>query len=277
MAISPLSPQTIIGACQDYTDIPGGRFCIIYSSRQPCYVIPPKPMNNLSKKICMIFLFSVAMAMLEAAVVIYLRIIFFPSHFHIQSSGVPSVIMGTELSRELATIIMLSCIGYFVGHNKTSRFAWFLIAFAIWDIFYYIFLYLFLGWPSSILGWDILFLIPVPWYGPVLSPVLVSISLIMFGSVILYAQSKTFVLHTNLVERLMMVSGCTIILFTYTYDFIRHALERNISFGFAFASFTPDNYNWTLFGVGFSLIILSILSFLSRINKMDAKQGKAIF
>jgi len=222
-------------------------------------------------------LYSISMAMLEAAVVIYLRIIFFPSHFDLPTSPIPPVIMGAELSRELATIIMLVCIAYFAGHNKASRFAWFLISFAIWDIFYYVFLYLFLQWPSSILGWDILFLIPVPWYSPVLSPIIVSLCMIVFAALILFAQTKTYIIRTNLRERLIMLAGCMVILFTYTYDFILYAHKMHINIRFAFTMFTPESYNWALFGIGIGLTLTGVASYYQRILKTDSEIVKAMY
>ncbi len=234
-------------------------------------------MPKLSRKLQFIVLYSISMAMLEAAVVIYLRMIFFPSHFDLPQIKVPPLVMSAELSRELATILMLICIGYFTGHNKATRFAWFMIAFAIWDIFYYVFLYAFLHWPSSILGWDILFLIPVPWYGPVLTPILVSLTMTGFAASILYAQSRTYVLKTNLKERLTMLAGCAVILFTYTSDFILYAYKMDISVVFAFTLFTPETYNWTLFFVGIGLILTAILSFLRRIKRADAEAVGTVF
>jgi hypothetical protein len=232
---------------------------------------------SISQKLKFIILYSISMAMLEAAVVIYLRIIFFPSHFNLPAHSPPQLIMGAELARELATILMLICIGYFAGNNKASRFAWFLISFGIWDIFYYVFLYVFLAWPDSILGWDILFLIPVPWYGPVLSPILVSLAMIFFATAILHAQTKSFAIRTNRMERLLMLSGCAIILFTYTYDFILFISRINVSLKFAFTMFMPEHYNWPLFGIGLGLIITAICLYLRRIQKTDDERMKAMY
>ena len=67
-----------------------------------------------------------------------------------------------------------------------------MIIFGIWDIFYYIFLKIFLDWPESYLTWDILFLIPLPWVGPVLAPVLVSLSLIYTGIIILVEMDRGY-------------------------------------------------------------------------------------
>jgi membrane protein implicated in regulation of membrane protease activity len=63
--------------------------------------------------------------------------------------------------------------------------------FAIWDIFYYIFLWLLIGWPESFFTWDILFLLPVTWVGPVLAPVINSLTMIVLAGLILLADRKT--------------------------------------------------------------------------------------
>ena len=50
----------------------------------------------------------------------------------------------------------------------------FALAMGVWDIFYYVFLWVFTGWPASIVDPDVLFLIPLPWWGPVISPTLIA-------------------------------------------------------------------------------------------------------
>src|SRR5207253_2869142 len=63
-----------------------------------------------------------------------------------------------------------------------SRLGAFAVALGIWDIFYYVFLWLFAGWPGSLLAPDVLFLIPLPWWGPVASPVLVAAVIVIAGA-----------------------------------------------------------------------------------------------
>ena len=79
-----------------------------------------------------------------------------------------------ELGREVATIAMLAAFGLVMGRNFNERMAAFAIAFGLWDISFYAFLKMMIHWPESLNTWDILFLIPLPWIGPVLAPVLVS-------------------------------------------------------------------------------------------------------
>ncbi|HEY4798398.1 MAG TPA: hypothetical protein VII99_04895, partial [Bacteroidia bacterium] len=144
-----------------------------------------------------ISLFSIAMGFLESAVVVYLRAIYYPRGFDFPLTNMNSLIAFTELGREAATIIMLAGIGIITGKNPTQRFAWFLYCFAIWDIFYYIFLKVLLNWPDSLFTWDILFLIPFPWVGPVICPCIISISMIALALLLIYFNEKNHLLKVN--------------------------------------------------------------------------------
>jgi len=135
-------------------------------------------------------IFGIAMAYLEAAVVIYLRKMFYPEGFVILSleslRPMPPFIFALELGREAATIIMLASLSIAVSRrNWWERLAFFIWSFGIWDIFYYVWLYATLRWPPSPLTNDILFLIPVPWLGPVIAPVLISMAMLVFALVLL--------------------------------------------------------------------------------------------
>src|SRR3954469_1665214 len=121
-----------------------------------------------------ITLFAIAMGILEGAVVVYLRRLYFPGGFRFPMQFVEADITVVELWREIATIIMLAAVGVLAGRTRSERFAWFIYCFGIWDLVYYATLKLALGWPESWLTWDILFLIPVPWAGPVLAPCIVA-------------------------------------------------------------------------------------------------------
>ena len=133
-----------------------------------------------------ITIFSIAMGFMESSVVVYLREILYPGGFDFPLAPINLHLAITELIREAATLIMLLTIGIIAGRTASERFAWFIFSFAIWDLFYYIFLKLLLGWPESLLTWDILFLIPITWVGPVISPVLVALTMILLAVIIIY-------------------------------------------------------------------------------------------
>jgi hypothetical protein len=128
--------------------------------------------------------FAVAMAYLEAAVVVYLQkaIEITPAQlFPLQKPGSMGNLAAIEVGHEGATLVMLAAIGWLAGRRGVDRLAWTAVAFGVWDIFYYGWLWLFIGWPGSPGTWDVLFLIPVPWAGPVWAPMCVSLALIGFG------------------------------------------------------------------------------------------------
>jgi len=157
----------------------------------------PYPYN---KRFVAVTIFAIAMAFLEAAVVEYLRQLYYPEGFSFPLKMIPMNIYFVELGREAATIIMLAAIGYLAGKNFLTRFSAFIIAFGVWDIFYYVFLKLILNWPSSLFDWDILFLIPLPWIGPVLAPVIISVLLIFAGYIVWWcdAHQKAIVLSISI-------------------------------------------------------------------------------
>jgi hypothetical protein len=91
---------------------------------------------------------------------------------------VEPLVLSTELLREAATLLMLLGVAFLAERRPVRRFAVYALCFGVWDLVYYAALVLLLGWPASLLEWDVLFLIPVPWAAPVLAPVLVSLALV---------------------------------------------------------------------------------------------------
>jgi hypothetical protein len=123
--------------------------------------------NNqlLTGKIAALVLFSIAMGLLEAVVVVYLRMLFYPEGFAFPLKVMPDKVYLVEIAREAATLIMLASVSAAAGRKHYERLAYFLLTFAVWDIFYYVFLKVFLNWPATLLDWELLFLIPVTWIG----------------------------------------------------------------------------------------------------------------
>ncbi len=177
-------------------------------------------MNRLGTKIFWLTAFSIAMGFLEAAVVVYLRKMYYPNGFHFPLTVVEPDIGMVEFLREAATVIMLLAIGILTGKNTSQKFGIFLFCFAIWDIFYYVFLKLLIGWPASLLDWDILFLIPVPWVGPVLAPCLVSLSMIVLTSAVIYFQEKGIDVHLKGKEWFLLISGALVIILSFVHDYL---------------------------------------------------------
>ncbi|MBI4471265.1 MAG: hypothetical protein HY646_01260 [Acidobacteria bacterium] len=114
--------------------------------------------------------YAIAMGLLEAICVIYLRQLTLPAG----ASLTPLNRWPIEIIREVTTIIMLVVVAWLAGANVRQRTAYFFLMFGVWDILYYVGLKWLADWPASWLAWDCLFLIPTRWYGPVLAPVLIS-------------------------------------------------------------------------------------------------------
>ncbi|RME94911.1 MAG: hypothetical protein D6766_04700 [Verrucomicrobia bacterium] len=128
-------------------------------------------------------LYALAMAWVEAAVVCYLRTIigeFDPARP--APTPLPGNLIGAEMIREVATLIMLGTVAWLAGEGRRSRVGAFLLAFGVWDIGYYVFLVPLTGWPHGLADWDILFLLPLPWWGPVWAPVSIALLMILAGS-----------------------------------------------------------------------------------------------
>ncbi len=154
-----------------------------------------EPLKTIIKRLCIVVIFSIAFAYIEAAVVVYLRRIFYPAGFAFPLTNFPSGalwerLLLTEIGREIATLVIIFTSSWLFGRNLQQRFAFFLTIFAVWDIFFYVWLKVLLNWPASLMDWDILFLIPITWAGPVLAPVLVSLTLLVFSIIILYRCSR---------------------------------------------------------------------------------------
>jgi len=128
-------------------------------------------------------LYAVAMAWFEAAAVYYLRSLFDRIDPY-QPYPLPMAdwFGEAELIREIATLIMLFTVGWLAGATWRTRLGYSVVAFGVWDIFYYVFLRVMTGWPKSLLDWDILFLIPLPWWGPVWAPTSIALLMILWGT-----------------------------------------------------------------------------------------------
>lgn len=180
------------------------------------------------------------MAFVEAAVVVYLRHILTPgdpagSAPAAGIAGIPAI----EGAREAATIVMLVAVGVLAGSDAWARFLWFAFGFAVWDIFYYVWLRVLIGWPRSLLDWDVLFLIPVPWTAPVLAPVIVSVCLVLGALGLLRLKEQGVALR--FAPRLWGLAflGGAIVLLSFMLDY-RLAVQ----------AVEPPSFHWLIFSAG---------------------------
>ena len=224
-------------------------------------------------------LFAIAMGYLESAVVVYLRELYYPEGFAFPLKILSMRIAETELFREFATLVMLATLGMLAGRSRLEKFGFFIFAFGIWDIFYYVFLKLLLGWPASLLTWDILFMLPTTWVGPVLAPVINATSMVIFGRLIWHFQSKGRLLPVKMQEWVMLIAGSLIVILAYIKDYVNFLRPRYSWAEIFFPSdstgliesathYVPQQFSWWIFWIGELLISASILLWLLRIRKM---------
>ena len=231
---------------------------------------------KLQQKIITITLFAIAMGFLESAVVVYMREILYPGGFEFPLSPIPVNLAVTELLREVATLVMLITIGMLAAKRFSTGFAWFIYTFAVWDIFYYIFLKLLVGWPGSLMTWDVLFLIPTTWTGPVLSPVLVSMTMICLALVILNQAEKGKDTRIHPWEWTGLVAGSLVLIFGFILDYSQHMLAHFSVFGMlqvknpevleVATRYIPLRFPWWIFGIGELIILGTIGLYWRRIS-----------
>jgi hypothetical protein len=223
-------------------------------------------------------LFAAAMGLLEAIVVVYLRELYYPDGFSFPLQTMPAGILSAELVREICTMVMLVTIALIAGKNKLQKFAWFIYCFAVWDIFYYVGLKLFLNWPPSLLTWDLLFLVPVAWVGPVLAPIICSLTMILLAVCIIVLQEKGYHVRIKFSEWGLIIGGAVIIFIAFIWDHSRIIIKEgflgdyfnlldNPRFNRVMAQYKPGYFSWPLFILGEMIILSGISLMIMRIKR----------
>jgi hypothetical protein len=198
------------------------------------------------------------MGWVEAAVVYYLRTMVNRIEPY-QPNPLP--LMGgfgrAELVREAATLVMLLAVGILAGKSWRTRFGFSAVAFGIWDISYYAFLKVLCGWPHSLFDWDILFLLPLPWWGPVLAPVLIALLMIAWGTLAGLNLPERSGGPAELLVWALNLSGIVLSLWIFMQD----TLGANKQGLDAVRQVLPQRFHWSSFCI--ALIFMSAPVFLA--------------
>jgi hypothetical protein len=227
-----------------------------------------------------LILFGISFGYVEAAVVVYLRAVYDPIRQKLRpdrasgelfplitvdqlrnSAPEKSRLLGVEVARELATMIMLASVALAGAGSRSWWLPSFAIAFGTWDLFFYLFLKVLIHWPASIMTWDILFLIPVPWAAPVLAPSIVSMTIIGTGLLGLARPIRPLPAHWA-----AMTLGGALILMSFTWDY------KNLM-----AGGLPHPFAWGLFGagelVGVAAFLHALLVSSPALNAFSEQRG----
>jgi len=219
--------------------------------------LPSLSLKATFDRFLVVVIFSIAFGYIEAAVVVYLRAIFHPEGFTfpLDFAIAPSSkhLLLTEIGREATSMVLIFTAAWLFGKNRQQRFAYFLTIFAVWDIFYYVWLKVLLDWPSSIMDWDILFLIPATWASPILAPLLVSFLILLFAVIVLYKDCTARPLKVTWLDWLFFVFAGLIVVVSFCIAGL-HIAEPNF-----------DSYfYWLLFAFGYLLAIIIFLKCLLK-------------
>lgn len=241
-----------------------------------------KTLNISPKIVWPVIAFGITMAMFEASVVVYLRELYYPEGFSFPLKLTSENVAITEFLREAASLIMIGSVAWLAGRGFTQRFAWFLIIFAIWDIFYYVFLKMILDWPGSLMTWDILYLIPIHWTGPVIAPILVSFIMIGLGITLLrHTQIRKTPARLNLKEWWLLGGGVFIVFIAFILDYALYLFENLNSIQATSAidkltalsmKYIPDYFPWWVFIIGITLLMITIFTYIARNKKAHLRE-----
>jgi hypothetical protein len=203
-------------------------------------------MSHIAKRFAWVSVYAVAMAFLEAVVVVYLRQLLQPADRLVDMGPYGAV----ETWREAATLVMLASVGWLAGRDKVERIAYGLFAFGLWDIWYYVWLKVVAGWPQTILEWDTLFLIPLPWRGPVLAPVLIAGLICVTAVLVVVRVDRQETIKVTFLQGILIVCGALLAL----YVFMESAIGIWIRGGTDGIPVQHEVFNWPLFLVAFLLM-----------------------
>ncbi len=211
--------------------------------------------------------FGIAMGYLEATVVVYLQ-----GALEIVPSATPAydpTTFGTfeaiEIARELATLVMIAAVGWIAGQGRLERLAWAAVVFGLWDIVYYFGLWLAIGWPPAFDTWDVLFLMPMPWVGPVWAPIVVGAALVAFGLATARHLRAGRAIRVGAGRAIAALAGGGLVIASFLVD-------ANRVLGGDISAWT----GWPIFWAGMTLATIAALSTLTGGSGAGAFPGKRL-
>ncbi len=200
--------------------------------------------------------FAGAVAWMEATTVVYWRMLLDRlDPYQPLPLPNPDGLCDIEVYREASTLLLFLALGLLAGRNWRSRVSYALIAFGIWDILYYVSLVVLIGWPQSILDWDLLFMIPLPWWGPVIAPTSIAVMLIVGGTLVSQFDEAERPIWPSRGALLLTGLGALLALYVFMSDAIR-VLPQGVA---ATRDVLPTRFLWPLFVPALCLMATSIV------------------
>jgi len=207
-----------------------------------------------SRKLGWVLVYALAMAYAEAAAVVYLRRVFGVVDLLRDRAAYDPRIAAIEIGRETSTLVMLLALGFAAGRSRQARLGFALFAFGTWDVLYYVWLKVLLGWPESLTTQDVLFLIPLPWWGPVIAPVLVAVLLLALGALLVVRDDHGRPARLGPLGWGMLAAGALLVLSAFMADALR-ALPAGAE---ELSRLKPGAFHWPLFIAGLGAMAFSV-------------------
>lgn len=210
---------------------------------------PAEPIPPFARTALVVAAYAAAMAYVEAALVVDLNRALgqgIGALFPLPEAVRTDPLIVIEAGREGATLVMLAAVGLLAGRSPWERLAWMAVAFGAWDIAYYAWLNVFTGWPPGLGTWDLLFLLPVPWVGPVWAPVAVSVALVGFGLATARRLRAAGSLRLSARHVAATVGGGLLVVLSFTIDTPRLLVGG-----------VPEWYPWPLLAAGIGIAAIA--------------------
>ncbi len=221
-------------------------------------------MKDTGKRLAWVAIYAVAMALLEAVVVAYIRRLLTVTDDHVSLGPYVRI----EIWREAATLAMLIAVGWLAGRRASDRLAYGLFAFGMWDIWYYIWLKALLDWPASLLDWDILFLIPVRWWGPVLAPMLIAALLCVTAALAVARVARGERLGITPARVGTISLGGILAMYAFMADSLHALLGGRTDW----STLRPEPFRWPLFLLALTLMAIPGLM-MAWTGRRSASEG----
>src|SRR5262249_17578275 len=119
------------------------------------------------------------------------------------------------------------------------------------------------GWPHSLLDWDVLFLLPLPWWGPVIAPVSIALLMITWGTVVSSWQIERARDASEWKAWGLNILGVVLALYVFMADSMPGA-NRGLD---ALRDVLPQSFNWPLFCLALFLMAAPVIEVIWRMRK----------
>jgi hypothetical protein len=203
-------------------------------------------MNDIAKRFLWVSAYAIAMAFLEAVVVVYIRGLLQITNDHVTLGPYVTI----ETWREAATLVMLAAVGWLAGRKRLDRWAYAWFAFGVWDIWYYIWLKVLIDWPASLLSLDTLFLIPLTWWGPVLAPMLIAAIVCVVAVMAVVQMERGEPTRVTPARVGLVMLGGLLALYVFMADSLAALVQGRTDW----ATLRPGPFQWPLFLVALALM-----------------------